>query len=77
MIGRFLASLATHLIVGLVMLYRATLGNVMGGQCRFVPTCSQYMIEAVHKHGPCRGLMLGIRRIARCHPWGGAGYDPP
>ncbi|MBR5824574.1 MAG: membrane protein insertion efficiency factor YidD, partial [Paludibacteraceae bacterium] len=44
--------------------------------CRFTPTCSQYAIEAIKKHGPFKGLWLAVKRIARCHPWGGSGYDP-
>jgi hypothetical protein len=44
--------------------------------CRFEPTCSQYFLEALDKHGSWRGSWLGIRRICRCHPWGGCGYDP-
>ena len=44
--------------------------------CRFTPTCSQYAVEALRKHGPVKGLWLAIRRILRCHPWGGSGYDP-
>ena len=44
--------------------------------CRFVPTCSQYAIEAIRKHGPFKGLWLAIKRLLRCHPWGGSGYDP-
>lgn len=51
----------------------------MGGPnsgCRFEPTCSRYFLEAVEKHGSLRGSWMGIRRICRCHPWGGCGYDP-
>ena len=59
-----------------VMLYRVTLGRLLGGQCRFQPTCSQYAIDAVKLHGAWRGSLLAIRRIGRCHPWGGRGYDP-
>ena len=44
--------------------------------CRFVPTCSEYAIEAIKKHGPFKGLYLAVRRLLRCHPWGGSGYDP-
>jgi putative membrane protein insertion efficiency factor len=46
------------------------------GCCRFVPTCSHYTEQAICTHGLCRGLGLGARRILRCHPWGGAGFDP-
>ena len=63
-------------LIFLVLLYRVTLGKVMGGHCRFQPSCSQYMIDAVRKHGPVKGAWRGIKRIARCHPFGGSGYDP-
>lgn len=44
--------------------------------CRFTPTCSQYAVEALRKHGPIKGMYLAVKRIVRCHPWGGHGYDP-
>lgn len=44
--------------------------------CRFTPTCSQYALEAFRKHGPLKGFALSLKRILRCHPWGGSGYDP-
>ncbi len=44
--------------------------------CRFTPTCSQYAVEALRRHGPLRGSWLTLRRLSRCHPWGGSGYDP-
>lgn len=44
--------------------------------CRFTPTCSQYAVEALRKHGPIKGLWLAVWRILRCNPWGGSGYDP-
>jgi len=66
----------TRLLVHLVLLYRATLGRFMGGHCRYVPTCSQYAIDAITKHGPLSGSWRAIKRILRCHPWGGKGYDP-
>ena len=68
---------ATSTIVLLVLIYRATLGRFVGGHCRYDPTCSEYMIQAVRKHGPFRGGWMGLKRIGRCHPWGGGGYDPP
>jgi len=66
----------SRVLIGLVLIYRATLGRFMGGHCRFTPTCSQYMIDAIHKYGPIKGAWRGIKRIARCHPFGGSGYDP-
>jgi putative membrane protein insertion efficiency factor len=65
-----------RLLIFFVMIYRVTLSRVMGGQCRFHPTCSQYMIDAIRIHGALRGGWRGIKRIGRCHPWGGSGYDP-
>jgi putative membrane protein insertion efficiency factor len=47
-----------------------------GSGCRFVPTCSEYMVEAIERHGWIRGCWLGLRRLGRCHPWGGSGFDP-
>jgi hypothetical protein len=69
-------SLLQRLLIGAVWAYRLTLGRLLGGQCRFHPTCSQYAIDAVKKYGPARGAWLAARRIARCHPFGGHGYDP-
>jgi uncharacterized protein len=63
-------------LVGLVLLYRAALGPHLGGHCRFTPTCSQYAIDAMNKHGAIRGGWMAIRRIARCHPWSKGGWDP-
>lgn len=67
----------TKLILGVVYVYRVTLRPFLGGQCRFQPTCSEYMIQAVHKYGPVKGGWKGIKRIGRCQPWGGSGFDPP
>ncbi len=64
------------LLIHLVMLYRVTLGVWMGGHCRYVPSCSQYAIDAINKYGPWVGAWKTIKRIGRCHPWGGEGYDP-
>ena len=66
----------TRLLVLLVLLYRATLGRLIGGHCRFMPTCSQYAIDAVNKHGPWRGGWMTVKRICRCHPLSAGGYDP-
>jgi len=64
------------LLIQLVCLYRASLGRAMGGQCRFTPTCSQYAIDAIRKYGAWRGGWRAVRRITRCHPFRGGGYDP-
>jgi putative membrane protein insertion efficiency factor len=65
-----------RLFICLVHLYRATLGRFMGGHCRFHPTCSQYAIDALNKHGAWKGGWMTLKRIARCRPGGGSGYDP-
>lgn len=56
--------------------YQLLLSPVLGSHCRFQPTCSHYAMEAIREHGSLRGTWLAVRRIARCHPWGGAGPDP-
>lgn len=66
----------SRFLIFLVLVYRVTLGRFLGGHCRFDPSCSQYMIDAIRKHGPVRGTAKGLHRIGRCHPWGGSGYDP-
>jgi len=65
-----------RLLVFFVILYRATLGPFLGGHCRFTPTCSQYAIDALTRHGALRGSWMALKRICRCHPWGGHGHDP-
>ena len=59
-----------------VLAYQATLRPFLGGQCRFHPTCSEYALEALDQHGAWRGGGLAIRRLCRCRPGGGHGYDP-
>ena len=63
-------------IVGLLKVYRAGISPWLGVNCRFQPSCSQYAIEAIREHGTLKGGALAARRIGRCHPWGGSGYDP-
>ena len=64
------------ILIQLVLFYRMTVGQFMGGHCRYEPTCSQYAIDAINKYGALRGAWKAIKRVARCHPWGGRGYDP-
>jgi putative membrane protein insertion efficiency factor len=65
-----------HLFIFLIRLYQVLLSPLLGSNCRFHPTCSAYGVEAFRKWGALRGGWLTARRIARCHPWGGQGYDP-
>ena len=59
-----------------ILFYQRCISPFTPAACRFTPTCSQYAKEAIQKHGPFKGLYLAIRRILRCNPWGGSGYDP-
>ena len=63
-------------LIQLVRFYRLAISPWLGGNCRFDPTCSSYAIEALQVHGIFKGTWLAARRIGRCHPWGGSGYDP-
>ena len=60
----------------LIKFYQICISPFTPPSCRFTPTCSQYALEAFRKHGPFKGLYLTVRRLLRCHPWGGSGYDP-
>jgi len=66
----------TDILVLLVRCYQVGLRPLLGGSCRFYPTCSEYFIEAVRTHGPARGAWLGLKRLARCGPWSRGGIDP-
>lgn len=68
--------LAAQAVIAAVRLYQLTLSPLVGGHCRYRPTCSQYFIEAVRKRGVLRGVLKGTWRILRCHPWAKGGYDP-
>lgn len=63
-------------LVGLVRFYQILISPLLGSNCRFTPTCSNYMLEALEVYGLIKGLYFGVKRIFRCHPWGGSGYDP-
>jgi len=71
-----------HLLIALVRAYQLTLSPFLqvvagpGCGCRFEPSCSEYFLQALRLHGARRGSLLGLRRLARCHPWGGCGHDP-
>lgn len=74
MLAKDCETMRTILIL-LIKAYRLTLSPFIGGQCRFHPTCSCYTEQAIEHHGPLRGSWLGIKRIARCHPWHDGGID--
>lgn len=59
-----------------IRLYQIAISPLLGPRCRYIPTCSQYALEALQMHGARRGLWLTTCRVCRCHPWGGSGYDP-
>ena len=59
-----------------IWFYQKAISPYTPPSCRFTPTCSEYARQALLKHGPIKGLWLAIKRISRCHPWGGSGYDP-
>lgn len=60
----------------LIRIYQILLSPLLGASCRYTPTCSQYGVEAIKKHGPFKGGWLTLKRIGRCNPWGGHGHDP-
>ena len=64
------------ILVGLIKVYQLLLSPYLPASCRYHPGCSTYAAQAIVAHGPLRGLWLAVRRILRCHPWGGMGYDP-
>ena len=64
------------LLVLPIRFYQIAISPLLGPSFRFTPTCSEYARQALLKHGPVKGLWLAVRRILRCHPWGGSGYDP-
>lgn len=74
---RVVTGILTGVIVAMVWGYRVTLGPLIGGHCRFQPTCSQYMLDAVGKHGPVVGFTKGLRRLLRCHPFSKRPHHDP
>jgi hypothetical protein len=66
----------TRILLILIKIYKKTLSPIIGTHCRFWPTCSDYTAEAVTKYGPAKGLVLGLKRLLRCHPFHAGGVDP-
>ncbi|WP_140985665.1 membrane protein insertion efficiency factor YidD [Asticcacaulis tiandongensis] len=71
-----MASVYEKTVRGALRTYKLTLSMFIGQQCRFLPTCSEYTAEAMITHGPLKGSWMGVKRICRCRPGGGSGYDP-
>ena len=73
---RWLLQILSYPFILLIKFYQYVISPVIGPKCRFTPTCSQYGLEAFKKYGVLKGFWLTVKRISRCHPWGGHGYDP-
>lgn len=69
-------TMLAKILLGLIRFYQYAISPLLPPRCRYQPTCSQYAIEAVSKYGALKGGWLAAKRIGRCHPWGGSGYDP-
>jgi uncharacterized protein len=71
-----IAKLIAYFLRAFVRGYQLLISPILAGSCRYHPTCSGYALDALDVHGPARGSWLALKRILRCHPWGGSGYDP-
>lgn len=76
MIQKMLSRFFSFLFLGIVRFYQYFISPMFPPRCRYTPTCSAYMVESIKKHGAFKGGWKGLKRIGRCHPWGGSGYDP-
>lgn len=73
---RFLSKLLYYIFIGLIKFYQGAISPHTTSSCRYLPTCSEYSIQAIKKYGPIKGGWLALKRILRCNPWGGSGFDP-
>lgn len=71
-----ISKLFSSFFILLIKAYKTLISPILPPSCRYTPTCSEYGIEAIQKYGPFKGGWLALKRILRCHPWGGHGYDP-
>lgn len=74
--GKILSGTTRFILRALIHFYRYTFSSILGRECRFLPTCSAYALEAIDRHGPLKGSGLAAARFCRCHPWGRHGFDP-
>jgi len=68
--------ICTRCVISLINIYKYLISPLLGNNCKFLPTCSEYTKESIIKFGLFRGVWLGMKRIVKCHPWGKGGYDP-
>lgn len=73
---KVLLKILAYPFIFLIKIYQRVISPLLGPKCRFTPTCSNYAVEAFSKYGLFKGFWLSVKRISRCHPWGGHGYDP-
>jgi putative membrane protein insertion efficiency factor len=73
---KWLLKILSFPFILLIKIYQKIVSPILGPQCRFTPTCSNYALEALKKYGVFKGTWLAVKRISKCHPWGGSGYDP-
>lgn len=66
----------SKILIGLIRFYKMVISPILPASCRYSPTCSEYGVEAIRKHGPFKGSYLTLKRFLSCGPWGGSGYDP-
>ncbi len=76
MVGRVVKRILIVPFLAIIYFYRHCISPFTPPSCRYTPTCSQYAVEALKRYGIFKGSWLAVKRIARCHPWGGSGYDP-
>jgi putative membrane protein insertion efficiency factor len=68
--------LISVLLQSIILFYKGAISPLLSPRCRYTPSCSEYGLQAIKKHGPFKGLWLTIKRLSSCHPWGGHGHDP-
>ena len=73
---RKISNLTSKCLILIIRFYHIFISPLTGNNCRYHPTCSAYFIKSLQIHGPIKGFLLGVKRISKCHPWGGKGYDP-
>lgn len=71
-----LKSIPSKIVIAFVRFYQGAISPYFPSACRYQPTCSEYMVQAVRKYGAFKGGWMGLKRLSSCHPWGGSGYDP-